>query len=674
MRPIRIGWVGRVWSASTSAPKPTVTRRRSARTAAIGLAVALVAGTLVAVATAAITAAPAEAHHTYPRVEVVGGGWGHRRGMGQYGALGYARDHGWTSRQILDHFYGGTTQGPAPTIDNLDPDRLRVQLAGMNNRNTAVTLSKGRMVVVDASDNRRRTVSQPAMRLVPTGNGFQVQTAGSCSGPWTPFAGIDNVSAVGIRVEEDPGDPLDEDETIGDDSHTLLGVCGPSGRTWYDGEVWSHRTPNGQRTVNVVTIEQYLRGVVPNEMPAGWDRAALEAQAVAARSYALAGDRRWGSHADTCDTTYCQVYDGRVTTRGGTRVATHPRTDAAIAATAGQVRLTSSGRIARTEFSSSTGGHTTGPSFTPVEDLGDATSANPNSSWSVTVGLSGLAARYGLGPVQSIEVTERDGHGRFGGGATKVTIVFRDGTRTMTGNAVRIYFGLKSDLFDFGDIEFEPSSEPPAEDPSPSAASFEPIVEALYERLADRAPTEAELARWSAEMVDDETSGRRSLAAALVRSEHFSGRLVDDLYRTTFGRRADETGRRHWIGRLTANGSSQVTYQQIGAWFFGSTEYYRRAGNTDRAFIDRLYVDLLGRQADNGGRSYWLGVLDRGSPAEVVTWFYHSSESRRSRAANLHRMVHGTNPTSAQIASVAKMLATADDLAVAAELGAAIEP
>ncbi|MDH3299864.1 MAG: SpoIID/LytB domain-containing protein [Acidimicrobiia bacterium] len=622
----------------------------------------------------AATATPAAAHVGHPRVEIGGGGWGHRRGMGQYGALGYARDHGWTSRQILDHFYGGTTQGPAPTIDNLDPDRLRVQLAGMNNRNTAVTLAKGRMVVVDPSGNRRRTVSEPAMRLVPTSSGFEIQTAGSCSGPWTAFATVDNVSAVGIRVELDPDDPSDDDEVIGRDSLTLLGVCGPSGRTWYDGEIWSHRTNYGQRTVNVVTIEQYLRGVVPNEMPASWPAAALEAQAVAARSYALAGDGRWGSHADTCDNTYCQVYDGRVTTRGGTRVATHSRTDAAIATTAGQVRLTSSGRIARTEFSSSTGGHTTGPSFTPVEDLGDATSANPNASWSVTVGLSRLASRYGLGPVQSIEVTERDGNGRFGGGATKVTIVFRDGTRTMTGNAVRIYFGLKSDLFDFGDIEFEPTNEPPAEDTSPTASDFEPIVEAMYRRLAGRAPTGAELDRWSAKMVDGETSGRRALATALVRSEHFSGKLVDDLYRTTFGRRPDERGRQHWIGRLTTDGTRQVTYQEIGAWFFGSTEYFRRAGNTDDAFIDRLYTDLLGRRADAGGRSYWLGVLDRGSAADVVTWFYHSAESRRSRAANLHRMVYGTNPTATQLSAAAKLLATDDDLDVAAKLGAAINP
>ena len=56
---------------------------------------------------------------------------------------------------------------------------------------------------------------------------------------------------------------------------------------------------------------------------------------MAARSYVLSGDTRWSGYADTCDTTLCQVYDGRYTTRGaGLRISTHARTDAAIAANA----------------------------------------------------------------------------------------------------------------------------------------------------------------------------------------------------------------------------------------------------------------------------------------------------------------------------------------------------
>src|SRR3978361_2160102 len=44
-------------------------------------------------------------------VDIRGHGWGHGRGLGQYGALGYALDEGWNHTQILDHYYGGTVAG-----------------------------------------------------------------------------------------------------------------------------------------------------------------------------------------------------------------------------------------------------------------------------------------------------------------------------------------------------------------------------------------------------------------------------------------------------------------------------------------------------------------------------------------------------------------------------------
>jgi SpoIID/LytB domain protein len=448
-----------------------------------------------------------------------------------------------------------------------------------------------------------------------------------------------------------------------------------------------------------VTVEQYLRGVVPNEVPASWPEAVLEAQAVAARSYVLAGDGRWGSHADTCDNTYCQVYDGRVTSRGGSRVATHSRTDAAIVATKGQVRLTASGRVARTEFSSSTGGHTAGFDFTAVEDLGDATSANPNSSWSTTVGLTGLINRYGLGPVKSIEVTERDGHGRFGGRAEEVTIVFRDGTRTMSGSAVRRFFGLKSDLFDFAAIQFGPTADPVVKDPAPPVneaaaptepaepeepvaedepaaemTDYKPVVAAMFEQLVDRDPDQSELETWSEAMARDEGEARRRLAEELVADDAFAGKLIADLYQSTFDRDPDPEGGLYWVGRLTATGRAHLTYEEIGTNLFGSTEYYRRSGGSHTGFVKNLYRDLLGRQADAAGLDYWHGILDSGSTEDVVTWFYRSDESRRDRAAALYRLAIGQEPTGSQVKDGAELLVELSDLELAALYGADINP
>ncbi len=81
-----------------------------------------------------------------------------------------------------------------------------------------------------------------------------------------------------------------------------------------------------------VPLEDYVKGVVPNEVPPSWPAAALQAQAVAARTYGVA---RFLAYGYICTTSACQVYDP--TNRW-------PSTDAAVDATAGQV-LTANGSI-----------------------------------------------------------------------------------------------------------------------------------------------------------------------------------------------------------------------------------------------------------------------------------------------------------------------------------------
>ena len=80
---------------------------------------------------------------------------------------------------------------------------------------------------------------------------------------------------------------------------------------WYRG-IFIVKNINGSLVlINKVDIESYLRGVVPSEMPSSWDYEALKAQAIAARSYALAnlGKRaRWGY--DLKDTPEDQAYNG----------------------------------------------------------------------------------------------------------------------------------------------------------------------------------------------------------------------------------------------------------------------------------------------------------------------------------------------------------------------------
>ena len=102
--------------------------------------------------------------------------------------------------------------------------------------------------------------------------------------------------------------------------------------------------------VNQVPIEQYLRGVVPHEIGAGAPRSAIQAQAILARTYALRNLRRFAiDDYEICADTQCQVYFGLADS--------DPGSDAAIAATAGQV-LTYDNELVDALYSSTTGGVT----------------------------------------------------------------------------------------------------------------------------------------------------------------------------------------------------------------------------------------------------------------------------------------------------------------------------
>ncbi|MFP5487435.1 MAG: SpoIID/LytB domain-containing protein, partial [Acidimicrobiia bacterium] len=198
----------------------------------------------------------------------------------------------------------------------------------------------------------------------------------------------------------------------------VLGVCEPDGSvTHYRGTVELLSTSVGNRVVNQVDVENYLRGVVPKESPASWGDAAggkginaLMAQSVAARSYGLSQGRY--DYASTCDTPSCQVYGGsairvNATTANSVRVE-HPNTDAAIEGTAGVVRRwpnnhpTLAGRIVSTEFSASNGPRTAGGSFPAVDDPYDDQPGNPNHRWTRIIDADRLMDRYDLSAADAV--------------------------------------------------------------------------------------------------------------------------------------------------------------------------------------------------------------------------------------------------------------------------------
>jgi stage II sporulation protein D len=121
----------------------------------------------------------------------------------------------------------------------------------------------------------------------------------------------------------------------------------------YRGQLEVRAAEDGTLTVvNVVNVEDYLRGVVPNELsPAAFPQIeGLKAQAVAARTYALRNRRQYSSKGyDLCATPACQVYRGRSTE--------HALTDRAVEETRGLV-LRHRGGLINALYTSTCGGHT----------------------------------------------------------------------------------------------------------------------------------------------------------------------------------------------------------------------------------------------------------------------------------------------------------------------------
>jgi SpoIID/LytB domain protein len=213
-------------------------------------------------------------------------------------------------------------------------------------------------------------------------------------------------------------------------------------------------------------------------MSASWaplGSAALQAQAVAARSFGLAENRY--TYAKTCDLV-CQYYPGvawRQGVGGAYNRYEQPAVDSNVLATTGVVRRvgTTNGPIALTMFSASSGGWTAASSlpFPAVEDLGDATPGNPNHTWQTTVAAAAITAKWpAIGNFTSITITGRTGQGDWGGRVTTMAVNGDAGSVTITGDAFRSALGLKSNWFAVrGTVPTAPA--PPAAPGPPSACA-----------------------------------------------------------------------------------------------------------------------------------------------------------------------------------------------------------
>ena len=453
---------------------------------AAAVLVATVAGSVSA-------AAPGATADSLPPTAIVvrGHGYGHGRGLSQYGALGWATKYAKTWQEILSFYYdnGHVISAIVDSDSKLLPGRnMTVRLQAQDNVNTSVVSDNGTLTWVGREGRYSGLVA------VPTGrNTYNV------FGSPSPTCAVSSVPATYTKLADNVAGPVDFATLNGSLSTAVVptdlpGVCVPADSTYRNGRIRYYRGTiravndgNGnKRTVNILNIEDYVRGVVPRESPAGWgDQAgglgmnALRAQAVAARSYSVSEARY--SYAKTCDSQDCQVYGGAASrTVGGSTPAIleDPRTDRAVAETATIVIRNSAGAVARTEFTSSNGGRTAGGTFSAKADDGDVIADAQLQSWTRIIPAVDIQKKYPTIGVLTSVVTAHDGlGGEWNGYATTVTITGTAGVVTRKAWDFRSDWDLNAPWYD--------TTGAPATDPSaPPVGSILFVGDSVSESIA----------------------------------------------------------------------------------------------------------------------------------------------------------------------------------------------
>lgn len=362
------------------------------------------------------------------KITVQGHGYGHGIGMSQYGAQGAAKQ-GVKYASILSRYYPGTTLGgrsgnirvliSQDTTDSVDI----AGRSGLVFRNVKAGTTMALPTTINGKTVTRWRILQVSSDKKQST--LQYRTTGDYTSykatRWTGDGQFEGPSSIALIM--------------------------PSGSAVkYRGAIRSAVPSTGstsRNTVNTVSIENYVRGVIAAEMPSSWMPEALKAQAVAARTY---GVRSITStrYYDICSTTACQVY-------GGASRET-ANTDAAVQGTNGKI-LRYDGKTAFTQFSSSSGGYTSPgsqPYLKAVSDPWDNWSGNANHAWTATVSAATIEKAYpAIGTLKQLKVTKRNGFGDWGGRVSTISLVGSAKTVTITGDSARWAFGLKSNWFRF---------------------------------------------------------------------------------------------------------------------------------------------------------------------------------------------------------------------------------
>ncbi|MGC1164770.1 MAG: SpoIID/LytB domain-containing protein [Solirubrobacterales bacterium] len=328
---------------------------------------------------------------------VHGRGFGHGVGMSAYGAYGFALK-GKSYRFILAHYYSGTRIGalPGPRVV-----RVLLDIAPGDVGFSGATSACGAALDPKRSYQAHRVANAVVLR---SSGGKRLASCGRK----LRGAGNGTIEIAGV------GRFRGALETVPTESD-----------------------PGSLNIVNALALEQYVKGVMPNEVPASWPAEELKAQALAVRSIALTG-KVGGNGFDLYDDTRSQVYEGLE--------SEEPQTNEAVAATRGQVVMYG-GEVAQTFYSACSGGHTESvvnvfgtaiPYLVGVPDPYDYHC--PLHTWTLKFSGPEISAKLGAyldGRLKQVVITKRGVSPRI----IEAKLIGTSGVSTVTGEQLEVALG-----------------------------------------------------------------------------------------------------------------------------------------------------------------------------------------------------------------------------------------
>ena len=384
--------------------------------------------------------------------KVTGAGFGHGVGMSQWGAYGMANE-GADASTIVTHYFTGSTVQPVQDDMNIRVNLLyhvnqaKFRSEPLEADGGAIELTIGSTIVTGGpGDTFTAELAGEGVRVIKSVNGAATD--------------LGTAPKIGVRWAgtRTPG------TAVG--GATLLNITGPKGTLASAGhryrygsvEIAPVNTDSG-RTLNVINAlrlhEEYLYGI--SEVSSSWPLAALQAQVIAARSYALskinAGIRKPCScHLDDGKGPYTdQTFSGWSKASGAKGDNWVAAVNGTLASeTAGLALLDGAGKPIKAFYTASTGGLTTSskdqwggelPYAQVVDDRWSLNAPNPERSWTIPVSQARMAQIFGVGQVTSVNITDRVSSGAL----KQITATLPDGrTVTKGGTAFMSALGAKS--------------------------------------------------------------------------------------------------------------------------------------------------------------------------------------------------------------------------------------